>query len=353
MRKILIFYNSWNEQCITGGQFYEENMYQCFLENPQFEVDRFCLNRKRTFINKLLSPLLNLKYLKKCLSYNLIIFNSVEGWYFIPLLILIRLFTKSKVAIIHHHFMHLEFSGIKRWIYKNIESTFLRLSNYIVTVSPYVKDLSDTIYPKKNIRIWPIPFSDTIIEVTEDNKKEGALVYIGTIEPRKGLKYLIQALTILKENNTDCHLNIIGKIKDNEYYNDLLQIINQNNLNVSFHGFVEEEIKDQLLKESQIFVFPSLLEGYGMVLREVMSYGLPIVCFNNSAMPYLVKDNVNGKIVKNKDSLAMANAIDSIIKNRNLRDKLSKGAYEFTKQTMTNAKYKIHIANELEAILNG
>ncbi len=351
MKKILILYDHRSEKCVTGGQFYEEQMYQCMLKEPDIEVERHSINRGRTFITKLLSPILNLKYLSRCRKYDLVIFNSVEGWYFIPLLLILSFFSKTKIAIIHHHFVYMEFSGIKKLFYKSLESSFLRLSNYIITVSPYIQDLCKKKFVRKNVRIWPIPFSDKIIEVAPEIKKEGSLIYIGTIEHRKGLMYLIKSLLVLNKIKVPYHLNIIGSIKDPSYYEKLVSEIKQNNLNVTFHGFVDLETKDKLLRESQIFVFPSILEGYGMVLREVMAYGLPIVCFNNSAMPYLVKNNINGILVENKNSYEMAQAIVSILKNRCLYNYLSKGAYETTRETITPDKYKEILSSELHSII--
>lgn len=351
MRRILILYNNWSGKCVTGGQFYEEYMYQCMVENPEIEVERFSINRKKSFTNKLFSPISNLKCFSKCTKFDLVIFNSVVGWYFIPLVILLRLFSKTKVAIVHHHFLYLEFTGIKRFFYKNLESSFLKLSNYIITVSPYIQELCNNKFNNKNIRIWPIPFSDKIYEVTPNQKKEGSLIYIGTIEPRKGLVYLMQALSILKKQNIKFTLQIVGKIRDQKYYDELKKIIDKNELNVNFSGFVDESKKNQLLKESEVFVFPSLLEGYGMVLREVMSYGLPIVCFNNSAMPYLVKDKINGILVENKNSKEMAEAISSILTDNELQASLSKGAYKTTKETITPKEYKILLSSELRNMI--
>lgn len=350
MKKILILYNHRSKKLVTGGHFYEENMYNCLLEYNDFIISRVCINRPRKFINKLFSPLLNLKYFSECKKYNLVIFNSVEGWYFIPLLFLLRVFTKTKIAIIHHHFIYLEFSGIKRIFYKILEDQFLRLSNFIITVSPYIKDLCQNKYKNKNIRIWPIPFSNETIH-TPDIEKSNNLIYIGTIEPRKGLIYLIQALIILKKQNLSLNLDIIGKVKDDSYYNEILHLINLHNLQVRFLGFIDNDQKNILLSKSKIFVFPSLLEGYGMVLREVMAYGLPIVCFDNSAMPYLVKNNINGILVENKNSKKFAEAIASIATDDNLRKRLSDGAYASTKETMTPEKYKEHLHSDLCSII--
>ena len=350
MKSILILYDHRSDKCITGGQFYEENMYNVMKENSSIEVNRVNINRGRTFIAKLLSPILNLKFFNLCKKYDLVIFNSVEGWYFIPLVISLRLLSNTKLSIIHHHFLYLELKGGKRLFYKILESTFLKLSNFIITVSPYIKSLCETKFKGKNIRIWPIPFSNKIFTDTQ-HRKSGSLIYIGTIEPRKGLIYLIQALTILKKDNINFNLNIIGKVKDSLYHRELQKIIETHELNVQFHGFVDDKKKDLLLRGAQVFVFPSLLEGYGMVIREVMAYGLPIVCFNNSAMPFLVKNNVNGILVENMNKKEMAKAIELILKNNDLQKKLSKGAIESTKDTITPEKYKDLIYSDLNLII--
>lgn len=350
MHKIIILYDHRSNECITGGQFYEENMYNCLVEHVDLDVTRENINRGRSFITKIISPILNIKYLSMCKKYDLVIFNSVEGWYFIPLVILLRSFTKTKIAIIHHHFIHLEFTGIKRFFYKMLENSFLSLSNAIITVSPYIEILCKERFKHKNIRFWPIPFSEKIIRHSE-NAKNNDLIFIGTIEPRKGLIYLLRALVILKNRNLNFKLRIIGKIKNNDYYQKLLKIIKDNALNVEFLGFIDNKQKNELLCTASLFVFPSLLEGFGMVIREVMAYGLPIICFDNSAMPYLVKNNINGILVENKNFKAFAEAIESVSTNWDLHEKLSEGAYETTKDTITPEKYCHIIHSDVYSIL--
>lgn len=348
MKHILLLYNYWNDKCITGGQFYEDNMFRCMGNQSGIDIERFGINRKTSIWNKIVAPLLNLYYLNKCKKRDLIIFNSSAAWYFIPLTFLLRLTTKTKILIIHHHFLHMEFSGMKKFLYKNIENTFLKLADHIITVSPYIKDLCKEKYPNKSIKCWPIPFSTKTIHF--DLKRKGELVYVGTIEQRKGLIYLIESLALLKNKGKNFHLNIIGKSKDEDYCNNLKKIILENDLNVNFHGFIPQEEKEQILKTSQLFVFPSLLEGYGMVLREAMAYGLPIVCFNNSAMPYLIKNGKNGLLVENKNSEKFASAISNIIENNEMRKSLSQGAYDTTTQAFTQEQYEKLIESEMSLL---
>ena len=57
-----------------------------------------------------------------------------------------------------------------------------------------------------------------------------------------------------------------------------------------------------------------------------MLYGLPVIAFNNSAMPYIVKGGYNGLLAQNKDPLDFANKIDILLRDRNLWKTLSEGA---------------------------
>lgn len=58
---------------------------------------------------------------------------------------------------------------------------------------------------------------------------------------------------------------------------------------VSFSGRVSDEELRNYYSKAYCFVLPSLLEGYGMVLIEAMSYGLPVIAFNNSAIPFTLR----------------------------------------------------------------
>ena len=151
---------------------------------------------------------------------------------------------------------------------------------------------------------------------------------MGTIEERKGLHTLLPALKYLKEENVEYKMNIVGEQADKRYFDNLLEYIKKHELNVEFIGFQGKEGKREIFSKTDIFVFPSLLEGFGMVLVEAQTFGLPIVTFNNSAMPYTVKNNENGILVPTGDSLELGKAVAKLIQDRGLRDRLSASAYE-------------------------
>lgn len=81
MKSAIIVYNHWNKNIITGGQAYEENMYECCKNNNTFGISRLILNFSTNYKNKIASPITNLKVLPKLIKHDLIIFNSSECIY--------------------------------------------------------------------------------------------------------------------------------------------------------------------------------------------------------------------------------------------------------------------------------
>ena len=155
------------------------------------------------------------------------------------------------------------------------------------------------------------------------------MLYVGTVEPRKGIHLLIKSLKIVVEQFPNIKLNIVGKIAKNSYYNRLLSDINNAGLegNVHFAGRVSDELLNSYYKQAYVFTFTSLLEGYGLSIVEAMQYGIPVVAFNNSAMPYTIKDGINGCLVENENYEQFAQRLIGILNNQELRKKMHEGAY--------------------------
>ena len=324
-------------QMVTGGMKYEDTLYKIWADNPDVETDRVWLNLPMRGKKRHLAWTRTLSQLHRLGGYDLVIFNSAQGDIFLPLARLLRL-KGVKTAAVHHHFIHHDIKGWRRHHYKAWENGFLRSVDHIIIPSPYIDALCRDMFPGKNRHYWQIPFDTPAIPL--GNRPEaGNLLFIGTIEPRKGLAYLLEAMTRLKKRGTDCSLTVIGKTLSAEYRDMLDRKISREGLRVRFTGYITKEEMDAIVSRSDIFAFPSLLEGYGMAICESMVNGLPVICFDNSAMPYTVKDGVNGLLVKDRDSAAMADAIARVITDRPLRDRLSKGAVETSRGFMTSARF--------------
>lgn len=174
-------------------------------------------------------------------------------------------------------------------------------------------------------------------------KDEKILLYVGFTTPRKGVEYLASALNML--NKIDVKLLMIGKW-ENGYIDKFYKYIGKNKCKVIEIGYVEDNEMPQYYSLADVFVLPSLLEGFGFPLVEAMACGTPVVSTNVGSIPEVVADC--GTIVPPRNSRMLADAIDKLLTNKNISEKFSKNGkiranYYFTEELMienTNKFYK-------------
>ena len=333
---------------VTGAHFYDNQLIEILGNDTIHNLKEISVNTGKWENNLAITPLLYLGKVSKEKETDLFIFNSISFLRFMLLPFYLKFFKRKKVYAIHHHFMHRQLKGFKRKFYKTFEMGFLKQMDKIILASPYVyDDLLKYVKPDK-LMLFKIPFDKTALYPSSPIK--GHLTYTGTIEYRKGLYYLLQALVLLKKRGKEYPLTIIGKVIEEPYYENLLNIIKTHQLQVTFTGFISKEEIGNFLAHTDVFVFPSLLEGYGMALIEAQMYGLPIVSFDNSAMPYNVKNDINGFTVPTENITEYANAIEKIIENRQLRERLSKGALENIESQNTFTEFRKEIVEKFNKL---
>jgi len=160
--------------------------------------------------------------------------------------------------------------------------------------------------------------------VTEANAVTADRIVIGTagrLSPEKGIECLIRMARLLKDRKYEFTLLIAG---DGPLKGSLIKKSNDLGLseNVFFMGFVPE--MDRFYNNIDLFVLTSAWEGCSNVILEAMYQGLPVVAFNNSSIPELVKNMINGLLVKNEDIGDLAGKVEQLIMDPGLRSKLGK-----------------------------
>lgn len=138
------------------------------------------------------------------------------------------------------------------------------------------------------------------------NKK--ILLYIGRINEEKGMKYLLDSMSELK----NVELKVIGYLQDLDYFKNYAK---ENNLsNVEFLGAVFGDKKMLYLSACDALILPSSKEGAPVVIMEAMSRNLPVVATNVGGIPLMVDDRENGIIIKPKSKLEIIKAVSEILK---------------------------------------
>lgn len=186
----------------------------------------------------------------------------------------------------------------------------------------------------KNVEQIPnfIPFNNTIISSTKHKK----VITVGRLDAQKGYDMLIEAWRYVTAKHPDWELNIYGI---GEWEEMLQNKINKYNLKNQVHlkGSTENIISKYI--ESSIYVMSSRYEGFGMVLIEAMSCGLPVVSFDCEFGPSeIIENGIDGFLVENKNIIQLAEKINILIENDKLRKEMGEKAFinakRFSKETI-------------------
>ncbi|MBV4080582.1 glycosyltransferase family 4 protein, partial [Phocaeicola vulgatus] len=121
--------------------------------------------------------------------------------------------------------------------------------------------------------------------------------------------------------------------------------------NINFLGFVTHDILAQKYQDADLFVFPTLGEGYGMVVLEALSTGTPVLISNLAGGDDAIENYKNGLVYEATSEASLKSALDWFIEHRDMIPQMSKEAYE-TAQKLTWEKYHKLYAENILNILN-
>lgn len=219
-----------------------------------------------------------------------------------------------------------------------------KISNKILTVSNYSKkDIHEVLkVPINKIYVTYCSFkgSTSHNHLKPIPTPSTKLLFVGTNFEHKNIHTVIEAVKILKDNNYKILFNIVGAIKP--YTNILKKTVKELNLTneIKFLGKISEKNLDNIYLTSNIYVFPSLVEGFGSPLLEAMNYGLPIISSNKTVMPEVVG---NAGILIDPTPENFAKSIESLIKNPKLaNDLVEKGYKQMKKFSQDNFNNKLN-----------
>lgn len=155
------------------------------------------------------------------------------------------------------------------------------------------------------------------------------ILYVGTLEPRKNLPTLIKAYYQLKKKNINHKLVIAGR--KGWKYQKIFETIDKLNLkdDIIFTGYVPENDLPALYNAADLFVYPSIYEGFGLPPLEAMACGTPVITSNTSSLPEVVGDA--GIMVDPLDINELAHSMHEVLTNSALKIDLRKKGLERAK----------------------
>lgn len=187
-----------------------------------------------------------------------------------------------------------------------------------------------TIQETRNKKIQDTKNENKRQETINENKIQTDTKIVGTIAnfyPEKGLAYLVKAAKIINKNGMapEAIFVVIGEGKERTM---LEEMIKERGLENRFFlvGALPEAAR--YLKAFDVFVLPSIKEGFPYVLLEAMAAGLPIVASLVGGTPEIIKNGEDGFLILSKNPKILAERISDILDNPELAEKLSKNARE-------------------------
>jgi glycosyltransferase involved in cell wall biosynthesis len=182
---------------------------------------------------------------------------------------------------------------------------------------------------------------DKVVAIGERFSGKFLVGNIGELEnAHKGQLYLIEAIKRLAHEYPNIHFIFLGKGKDKQLYQELTNGLE----NTTFEGFVDN-VADYIAC-MDLFVFPSLNEGLGSILLDVMKLKVPVIASNIGGIPDIVIDNETGVLVEPKNSEAIYQQILALYNNQPFAKKLADTAYQntfnYSSAVMADAYQKLY-----------
>ena len=217
----------------------------------------------------------------------------------------------------------------------------------ILVNSEYVKQsFLDNGFDSNKIKVVVLGINKAFLGLKKkwDIKNKTKLVFTGGFGARKGGKLIIEMCEYFEKNGFNYSLDIYGQV-----LNDLVipESFKQSK-NITIHGFIEQKIMLSKIIDSDIYVFPSYVEGAAQSLKEAMAIGLPVITTFQSGVN--INNNYDGILVKDDSSKELINAVIELSNNYEKRKKIAQNAINTIKNNHTWEKYALevnHIYEEL------
>jgi len=257
---------------------------------------------------------------------------------------------RKKVVVTYHSDIVRQEKLMK--FYRPFLHQFLKRVDKILPTSPNLMNSSKYLAPYKD-KCTIVPLSINLNEFSHPMKKEFDLgispndkivLFVGRLCYYKGLGYLIEAM-----QDVEAKLLIVGEgvmLGELELRAKTLGVDHK----IIFLGKVSDEKLKYCYQICDLFVLPSVesSEAFGIVQMEAMAYGKPVINTNlPTGVPYVSVDGETGITVPPKDSKALVEAINEILKNKELSSKFSKNALrrvreKFSREKMLESIYSIY-----------
>lgn len=238
-----------------------------------------------------------------------------------------KLFNKKVITNIHP-LNFINFYNHSSRLIKILVRNLLNNSDLILVLSESIKIKLSQICKNNNISVLYNPVTIPTLDNCKKNENIINVITLGLLGKNKGTYDIIKAAKFI--NNAKVIINLYGDGNIEEFK----KIINDNNLQekVFVKGWISGKEKYEVLESADVLILPSYSEGLPMSVLEAAAHGLPVISTPVGGIPDAVEDGVNGFLIQPGDYKALAEKIDLLANDKDLREKMGRESYKIAKE---------------------
>ena len=178
--------------------------------------------------------------------------------------------------------------------------------------------------------VIPLPLPE-ISQATNSPEEPPIVLFVGRVAPNKGIHDLVACMAVLRKNLPNVKLRVVGTSTTDAYDDALEGLTTSLDLTdvVTLTGWVDNAELEREYRRASIFCTLSDHEGFGVPILEAMARGLPVVAYENTAIGETVGDA--GLLLSSKEPAVVASAIERVLSDQSLSDRLSRSGRERSK----------------------
>ena len=199
------------------------------------------------------------------------------------------------------------------------------MADLVIANSTFTRDsYAATGLDVSKVHVIPLgapPVQQKSIEVSHSEREPLRVLWAGSFSVRKGAHYLLSAWTQIASENA-ATLDIYGAVLLPE------RILRNLPASIRFHSTIPHVELFEQYQKADVLVFPTLCDGFGMVVTEAFAHGLPVITTKRAGAADLVRHRVNGLIVPAGDTQALAEALEWCLRHRSELNAMRRFAFE-------------------------
>src|SRR3989338_11622986 len=234
------------------------------------------------------------------------------------------------------------------WLMRFLRHFIFRKADVITVISNYLAQ-----YVRSQNSKVPISIIPNGVDVSkfkpEGEHNSKVIITSSRLVKKNGIGDLVDAIAVVKKEVPDIKLLIVGSGEQEKELKTKSSLLGLEN-NIEFIGEVLNDLLPKYLAKASIFVRPSLSEGLGIAFLEAMAAGLPIIATPVGGIPDFLKDGETGLFCRVNNPEDIAEKINTILSDDNLRDRLITNGRKLVEEKYTWDKIAEEFRNLYESI---